>query len=159
MIVPSARSEHPMGETARISIASPFPAVLRTCMVAAVVMLGAGCMRPLALQQEYFRPRSGVAHLAAVQARHAVGHHRALQAAQRACPPPENAAPDPADAGPDFALAAAHEALAEVCAGTVAGTRPVAAHGAAGNAFRRWTEDAVRELPSAGETAASAAGG
>ena len=152
-----------MSRNAPISPASPFPAALRTCMVAGVLLLGAGCMRPLALQQEYFRPRSGVAHLAAVQARHAVGHHRALQAAQRACPPPEaaaaTAAPGPADAGPDFGLAAAREALVEVCTGTVAETRPVAAHGAAGNAFRRWTEDAVRELPSAGETAASAAGG
>ncbi|MCY4453805.1 MAG: hypothetical protein OXC01_17830 [Immundisolibacterales bacterium] len=152
-----------MGRSARIPPASPFPTVLRTCMCAAVVMLAAGCMRPLALQQEYFRPGSGVAHLAAVQARHVVGHHRALQAAQRVCPPPEAAAttgaPDLSDAGPDFALVAAREALVEVCTGTVAETRPVSAHGAAGDAFRRWTEGEARELPAAGEIAASAAGG
>ena len=141
--------------------------LLRACAAAAAVLLfAAGCMRPLAHQHEFFAPGSGVAALATVKTGHALSHHRALQAAQRACGPPALAdAPGPgserpvSESGPDPGHAAALRALAGVCAGTVADPGPVDAHGATSNAFRRWTEDQVRELPAPSETAASAAGG
>ena len=63
------------------------------------------------------------------------------------------------ESGPEPGYSAALRALADVCAGTVARTAPVSAHGATSNAYRRWTEDSVRELPSPSETAASAGGG
>ena len=143
----------------RSNRSTPDPARrLRACAAAAAVLCVLGCTRPLALQHEYFAPGSGVAALANVKSGHAVSHHRALQAAQRACDHP---APDePPDPGPDDPRrSAALRALGEVCAGTVVRTGPVTAHGASANAFRRWTEDEVRELPTPSETATSAAGG
>ena len=143
--------------------------LLRPCAVVATATMlfaAAGCMRPLAHQHEFFSPGSGVAALAATRAGHAVSHHRALQAAQRACDSPalaDASGPGPERPGPDFGPDQGHpaalRALADVCAGTVARTEPAAAHGATSDAFRRWTEDRVRELPSPSETAASAAGG
>ena len=140
--------------------------LLRSCAVAAALLFTAGCMRPLAQQQDFFSPRSGVAALATVKTGHAISHHRALQAAQRACdspaladasgPGPEHPGSEP---GPDPGHSTALRALAEVCADTVAKTEPVAAHGATANAYRRWKEDGVRELPDPSETASSAGGG
>lgn len=154
------------------SIPSLDSRLLRPCAVAAVVaatLLAAGCMRPLAHQHVFFSPGSGVAALAAARAGHTVNHHRALQAAQHACDSPalaDASGPGPGpgpgpdqDPGPDPGHSAALRALAGVCAGTVAKPGPVDAHGATSNAFRRWTEDGVRELPAPSETAASAAGG
>ena len=145
-----------------------FRRLLPACAMAAALLFAAGCMRPLAHQHEFFAPRSGVAALAGIKAGHAINHHRALQAAQRACDAPaladasgpgsERQGPGPGS-GPDPGHAAALRALADVCADTLADTGPVAAHGATSNAFRRWTEDQVRELPAPSETAASAAGG
>ena len=133
------------------------PGFLGPCAVAAALAVAAGCTRPLALQHEYFRPGSGAAALASVKTGHAVSHHRALQAAQRACRAPALAdAPAP---GPDLGSEAAFRALAETCANTVAETGPVSAHGASANAFRRWTNDEVRDLPAPAETGAAAAGG
>ena len=141
----------------------PVSSLLRPCAVAATLIAAAGCMRPLALQHEYFAPLSGVAALATVRTTHTVSHHRALQAAQRACDFPALAsAADPGpipDPGPDPWHAGTLRALAATCADTVAATGSVAAHGAAANAFRRWEQDQVRELPAVSETAASAAGG
>ena len=131
--------------------------LLRPCAVAAALVLAAGCTRPLAVQHEYFRPGSGVAALTSVKAAHAVSHHRALQAAQRACGSPD--LPEAPAPGPDMGAGAATRALAETCAKTVAKTGSVAAHGAASNAYRRWTQDKVRELPAPSETASSAGGG
>ena len=147
--------------------------------VAAVILLAAlaaGCARPLAVQHEFFGPLNGNADRVGTQAQHTIGHHRAQQVARRACGS-SAAAPVPAGetsvtAGPvgvpageagvppgpaaGFA-AASRAALVELCAD---GARtPAAAYGGASNAYRRWVEDQVRELPAASETAASAAGG
>ena len=123
--------------------------------------LAAGCVRPLAVQQEFFSPLNGTTAGIGERTRHVVSHHRALQAARHRCSAPVHASLPPDDTelakGPDFGSVAAREALAELC-GTL--TRPsVAAHGATSNAYRRWVEDQVRELPKASETAAGAAGG
>ena len=135
------------------------PAAVTAVMLAA---FAAGCMRPLAVQDEYFAPMGGAVARASVETRHAVSHDRALQAAQRACPATAALAPRlepgrPAG-GPDRGRVAARDALAEVCAATIARTAPVSAHGAASNAHRRWVEDEVRELPAPSETASSIGG-
>ena len=61
-------------------------------------------------------------------------------------------------AGPNLGRAAAHDALAAVCAATVSRSPPVSSYGTASEAYRRWAEDRVRPLPSPSETAASAGG-
>ena len=135
------------------------PAAATAVVLAA---LAAGCMRPLAVQDEYFAPMGGAVARASMETRHALSHHRALQAAQRACPataaPALPLEPGHPAAGPDRGWSAARDALGEVCATTVARTAPVSAHGAASNAHRRWVEDEVRELPAPSETASSVGG-
>ena len=133
----------------------------RVVAVALLATLAAGCVRPLAVQHEFFSPLSGTSAGINERARHAVDHHRALQAARHGCPAPVHASAPTGDAdpagGPDFGSAAAREALAALCSAPA--QPPVAAHGAASNAHRRWVEDQVRELPKALETGAGAAGG
>lgn len=137
----------------------------RVVAVVLLATLAAGCVRPLAFQHEFFSPLNGTSAGINERARHAVdhhrAHHRALQAARHGCPAPAHAsAPaggaDPAG-GPDFGPAAARKALAELCGAPA--RPPVAAYGATSNAYRRWVEDRVRELPKAIETGAGAAGG
>ena len=133
----------------------------RIATVMLLTALCAGCGRPLALQHEFFEPLSGSADRIGAQTRYALNHHRAQQFARFACGP-NAAAPAPAEEtgvpdGPSAGFAAANrEALADLCASE--GRRPAAAYGGASNAYRRWVEDRVRELPEVSETAASAAG-
>ena len=132
----------------------------RTGRVAASAVLlaafASGCMRPLALQDEYFTSTSRSIANANAEALRTVRHHRALQTAKHACPrPARSAAAAAGDAESPFAPAA----LARLCASAVAQPRPVSAHGSTSNAYRRWAEDEVRELPDPSETAASAGGG
>ena len=124
----------------------------------------AGCARPLAVQHEYFAPASGTIDRSSVATQHLVSHHRALQTAQRWCAAAAASGPVPRagaelpGGGPELGDAAAREALERLCAG-IPPRRAVAAYGPASDAYRRWVEDQVRELQSASETAASAAGG
>ena len=143
---------------------SSFHALSRPVRVATAMLFvtfAAGCGHPLAFQHEFFAPLSGTADRIGNRARHAVSHHRALQAAQRACGSGTASALLPADeadlrGGTNSRFEAARGALADICATPV---RPVAAHGAGSDAYRRWVEDQVRDLPGASETAASATGG
>ena len=143
------------------------PRRLRTLGAVLLAVLAAGCGRPLAVQHEFFSPMSGVADTIGAQASHAISHHRALHAAHRECGPrPPGAvasharawrAPDHARGGPNPGTTAADAALAELC--DTPDRPPVAAHGATSNAYQRWVDDNVRELPATSETAAGAAGG
>ena len=129
-------------------------------VAAAVVLLAAlapGCMPPLAHQDEYFSSTSRSIATTNAESLQTVRHHRALQAAQHACPRP--ARPAAAPSGPDLGSLAARAALAGTCASTVAEPRPVSAHGSTSNAHRRWAEDRVRELPDPSESAASVGDG
>ena len=152
------RIEHPVVKRPAPSLALRYAALLLLALLAQ-----GGCMRQLAVQDEYFAPSSVPSVRSRVAARHLVSHHRAMQAAQRACaaaslhdeaPPPGAWSPP----GPDLGSSASREALRRLCA-TMPPRLPVAAHGAASNAYRRWLQDNVRELPEASQTAASAAGG
>ena len=126
-----------------------------------LAVLGAGCAGPLAWQHEFYSPTNGSADGIRIRTQHAVSHHRARQVARYACrshsPAPVPPEETSARAGPDFGNAAARAALAELCA--TPARSPVASYGGASNAYRRWVEDQVRDLPEASETAASAAGG
>ena len=133
----------------------------RTIAAMLLAALAAGCVRPLAVQHELYSPLNGTISGISERTRHAVSHHRALQAARHRCSAPVHASVPPNEAelreGPDLGPAAAREALAELCDTP---PRPsVEAYGATSNAYRRWVEDRVRELPDVSETAAGAAGG
>ena len=116
---------------------------------------------PVVAPQDDSSPTSATAYSIRIQTQYAVSHHRARQVARHACrshsPAPVPPEETSAQAGPDLGNAAARAALAEVCA--TPARSPVAAYGGASNAYRRWVEDQVRDLPEASETAASAAGG
>lgn len=135
-----------------------FPRASAAAAALLAAALAAGCAPPLARQHGYFASPSDSAARAGAQARHTLNHHHALQAVRRACAAPmPDAAPLPP--GPDLGRPAARAALAGICVTAAARTVPVSTHGAASNAYRRWVEDRVRELPAPSETAASAAGG
>ena len=124
--------------------------------MALLAALVCGCMRPLALQDEYFSSTSRSSENANADTLGTVRHHQALQAVRHACRRrARSAAAAGGDAGSPFAPAA----LARLCASEAAHPRPVSAHGSMSNAYRRWVEDDVRELPDASDTAASAGGG
>ena len=138
------------------------PRRLRTLGAVLLAVLAAGCGRPLSVQHEFFSPMSGVADTIGAQTSHAVSHHRALHAAHRECGPRPSGpvawrAPDHVRSGPTPGATAADAALAELC--DTPTRPPVAAHGATSNAYQRWVDDNVRELPSSSDTAAGAAGG
>ena len=129
----------------------------RAATAVLLAALAAGCMRPLAVQDEYFSSPGRSIAKANAETLRTVRHHRALQAAQHACPPPP--ARSAAASGPDLGAPVHRAALAGVCASTVAQPPPASAHGSLSNAYRRWLGDQVRELPAPSETAASAGDG
>ena len=134
-------------------IARPGRAAATAVLLAACA---AGCMRPLAVQDGYFSSPGRSIAKANAETLRTVRHHRALQAAQHACPRPARSA---APSGPDPGAPVHQAALASLCASTEAQSRPVSAHGSTSSAYRRWAEDEVRELPEPSDTAASAGDG
>lgn len=117
--------------------------------------LSVGCHQPLALQDSYFAPGNSNSAQLRRDALQALRYNRALQSARRSCPVtalPAVDAPGGSDRG-----AVRRAALGRVCAEAPSPT--VAARGGTENAYRRWIEDRVRELPDASATAAAAAGG
>ena len=127
-----------------------------------LAVFAAGCWRPLASRDEYFRPSNDPAAAAHVDARIVLGRHRALQTVRHACAAPAPAPPAAgrgreSGPGPDAGAPAAREALDRLCAESA--RPPVAAYGSASAAYRRWVTDDVRELPAPAETATPAAGG
>lgn len=141
---------------------SDLPRLFRTAAACLLAALATGCVQPLAVQNEFYSPLTGTADRIGAHTELTVSHHRALQAAQRVCGTPLSAAmardtTNHGASGPVPGSSSAHRDLVSLCATP---TRPpVAAHGATSNAYRRWVEDRVRELPEATETAAGAAGG
>ena len=136
--------------------------VLAVAVLLSFASLGSGCWRPLAHQHEYFSTLGGTAGRISAEAHHTVDHYRALQAASHACPSlafaGHGAASPPSVPSPDASVAAeGRDALAALCDSP--GRPGVAAHGGALNAYGRWVQDAVRDLPSTSQTGAGAAGG
>ncbi len=125
-----------------------------------LAVLAAGCWRPLASRDEFFRPTNDPVAAVHVDTRLTLDRHRALQTVRRACAAPAPAPPAGPPAatgdGPDLGAPAAREALDRLCADRA--RPPVAAHGSASAAYRRWVTDDVRELPSPAETASAASG-
>ena len=113
-----------------------------------------GCEPPLAAQDPYFGrdwsrgPTPAVAAETLGTAQYLQAVHEAL----RSCHAPGDASEDPI--GADLGAVAGQAALAELCG--VAAHRTSAAAGGTVNAYRRWLEDRVHELP---EASAARAGG
>ena len=157
-----ATARRPSENPLRSPIASPLVPLSAALVLIAMLATG-GCVRQLAVEDEYFAQVGASSTRSRVATQHVLSHYRAWQAAQRWCTDvPNQTAPPSEDArlrsGPGFGSASAREALDGLCA-AIPPPHPVTAHGAAANAHRRWVEDNVRELPEASRTAASAAGG
>lgn len=121
-----------------------------------VLSISAGCHQPLAVDDAYFRPGRVSDAADSAEVLRTVRYHRALQTARRSCMA-ASVPPDDRRAGPILGSALRRSALADLCADT---RKPsTAALGATTNAYRRWVEDRIRELPKATATAAGAAGG
>ena len=125
------------------------------CAVAALVSLPllAGCQQPLAVHDPYFRPGVTSPAVQSAEARGVVMYHRALQMARQSCSVPAASARD----GSELSQGSGVAALAHVCADRPG--PPTGVYGGISNAYRRWVEDRVRDLPEAAATAADAAGG
>ena len=121
----------------------------RSCAAAVLLSLLAGCQQPLAVNDPYFRPGNTTAAAERDRVDRVLLYGRALRAAGLACRDGAGRRDGRAEAG----LAAP----AVPCAASP--KPPPAALGGTANAYRRWVEDRVRELPEAAATAAGAAGG
>ena len=157
-----ATARRPSENPVRNPNASPLVPLSAAVVLIATLVTG-GCVRQLAVEDEYFAAASESGTRSRVATQHLLSHYRAWQAAQQWCSDvPSQAAPPSEDArprsGPELGSASAREALHGLCA-AIPPPHPVAARGATANAHRRWVEDNVRELPEASQTAASAAGG
>ncbi len=120
------------------------------------LLFSAGCQQPLAVHDPYFRSGNTTAAAQGAEARRVVRYRRALQTARRSCPTDTSAEAGSRD-GPVPADKAGRAALAALCADLREPS--TAAHGGTLNAYRRWVEDRIRELPEAAATGAGAAGG
>ena len=110
-------------------------------VLAAVLLQGCqGAGGPLAARDSFFASPSAVAAHIGLMAGTAIEAHQGLVEMQRAC------GAEPAVAAP------------QARAGIDCRARTTGFHGSLAEAYRRWAEDQVRELPSPEETAASAGG-
>jgi hypothetical protein len=104
-----------------------------------------GCEPPLAVQDSYFARDwdRGQAPAVAAETLRTARHLQAVQEVLRRCRVPADTAGELS--GADLGTAAARAALVELCAASA--DRTTAAVGGTANAYRRWLEDRVRELP------------
>ena len=117
-----------------------------------LVALMGGCHYPLAVQDPYFAPGTGSTAALGAEASHVMRYNEALRAVRQSC---VSRKPGIGEGdGPDPGARAGRAALADLCAALP--PRSVAAHGETMNAYRRWVEDRVRELPEPDATAARA---
>ena len=157
-----ATARRPSENPLRSPIASPLVPLSAALVLIATLATG-GCVRQLAVEDEYFAQAGASSTRSRVATQHVLSHYRAWQAAQHWCTDAPTQVASPSEdarlqSGPGSGSASAREALHGLCAANPP-PHPVTAHGAAANAHRRWVEDNVRELPETSRTAASAAGG
>lgn len=120
---------------------------LGIAMAMLLAFTASGCHGRLAQKQEYFSPTSAVRDGSGARTERVLRYHQAAQAARRACNAAEPVAAD---------IVSARAAWLRHCATT---GRSRAAHGGLSNAFDRWVNEEVRQLPTPTETAASVGGG
>lgn len=125
--------------------------------VALLVLVAAGgCQERLAQRDAYFAPFGGFQASASDEPASVIRYHQTLHAVRIGC---SEAGSTAEPAGPGSAAGAAWreaadaELLARLCED--AGEDSYAAYGGASNAYRRWVEDEVRELPKPSDTASA----
>lgn len=123
-----------------------FPSLPHVSAVIMVAILVGGCQPRLAERHEYFLSTSGLSSQVTTETERVLSHHQRLQAARRACLTTGSAA----------ALSDSISPGKLVCAPQ---GRTRAAYGSRANAYQRWVEDGVRQLPSSSQTASSIASG
>ena len=104
-----------------------------------------GCEPPLAVQDSYFARNwdRGQAPVVAAETLRTVRHLQAVQEVLRKCRVLADTAGELS--GADLGAADGHAALVDLCAASA--DRTTTTVGGAANAYRRWLEDRVRELP------------
>ena len=133
---------------------------LHLALALLLVVSVSGCLERLAQKDAYFASTNEVKAKARVQTERLIIHHRAVQVAQRGCfsRGPSSGAHSsrpPAPAGAPLRAAWTEDEWVALC-GAPQGA--YAADGAPSNAYRRWVEDQVRELPEPSDTASSVGG-
>ena len=111
----------------------------RLCVLVLTALLVAGCQPRLAEKHEYFAPFNEPGDQVATETERTLRYHQQLQLARRACvidgPAADSVSPGTLVCAPQG--------------------RTRAARGSRANAFQRWVEDGVRQLPSPDATASS----
>lgn len=123
-----------------------FPFLPPVFAVVVVAILVGGCQQRLAEKHEYFSPSSGPGDQVTTETERVLRYHQRLQAARRACVTAGSAAALPDTVSPGKLVCAPQG-------------RTRAAYGSRANAYQRWVEDGVRQLPSPSRTASSIASG
>ena len=118
----------------------------RVSVVIVVAILVGGCQTRLAEKHEYFSPSSGPGDQVTTETERVLRYHQQLQAARRTCLTTGSAAALPDTVSPGKLVCAPEG-------------RTRAAYGSRANAYQRWVEDGVRQLPSSSQTASSIASG
>lgn len=114
--------------------------------------LSVACHEPLAVRDSFYASPAQSAAALETKTHRVLGHHQALQATRRTClapPPPEGIRNRP---GPGRAEIG--EPSGDPCLRFR--PSPVASHGSALNAYRRWVGGQVRDLPDPSKTATRA---
>ena len=118
------------------------PVHLRIAAAMLVALLTGGCYERLVQKDAYFSPLKGTSSKVASETQRVLRYYEELQAARRACAAGASAGASQGTLAPGGLRCAPPQ-------------RTRAAHGGALNAYRRWADDRVRQLPAPSETASS----
>ena len=119
------------------------PFHLRIAAAMLVAVLTGGCYERLSQKHEYFSPLRGTSSKVTTETERVLRYYAELQAARRAC------------AAAGTSVGASQGTVAPGGLRCAPPQRTRAAYGSALNAYRRWAEDNVRQLPNPSETASS----
>ena len=114
--------------------------------VIVAALLVAGCQPRLAWKHEFFLPMSGPGGQVTAETERVLRNLQLLQTARRACLTTESGAALPETVSPGKLVCAPQG-------------RTRAAYGSRANAYQRWVEDGVRQLPSSSQSASSISSG
>lgn len=136
------------------------PIHFRVVATMSIMMFLGGCHERLAEKHAFFAPMGDPGTAVSAETERIMTYNLALQAAQRGCLAQASSQSSTGDVSSGRAALSGtqydEDERAHQCAER---ERTHAARGSAANAYRRWVEDRVRELPAPSETAQSVGSG